>query len=40
MAVMEAAYEKLMADPAYQAVTQKGYTVIRDNRIELFMLLP
>ena len=40
MAAMETAYEKIMADPAYQAVSAKSLAVIRDNRWELYSLLP
>jgi hypothetical protein len=40
MAVMEAAFERLMADPVYQALTQKPYSIIKDCRWELYTPLP
>jgi hypothetical protein len=38
LAAMEAAYESLLADPAYQALSSAG--VIKDTRMELYQLLP
>jgi hypothetical protein len=40
LAAMEAAYEKIMADPKWQAVNQKSNTIIKDNRLELYTPLP
>jgi hypothetical protein len=40
LAAMEAAYEKIMADSAYQTLTAKSLPVIRDNRWELYTLMP
>lgn len=40
LAAMEAAFEKLLADPAYQALVLKGAHVLRDVRMELYQPLP
>jgi hypothetical protein len=40
MAAMESAFEKLTADPVYQNVNVKSIPVIRDNRWELYSILP
>jgi hypothetical protein len=40
LAAMEAAYEKLMLDPAYQSVNQKSSLILKDNRLELYTPLP
>jgi hypothetical protein len=39
MAAMETAFEKVMADPVYQGVTEKSLLLIRDNRWELYSVL-
>jgi hypothetical protein len=40
LAAMEAAFEKVMADPGWQAVNAKGLTIIKDQRWELYSVLP
>ena len=40
LAAMEAAYEKFMADPAWQALNLKSSPILKDNRVELYTPLP
>jgi hypothetical protein len=40
MAAMEATWEKVMADPDWQAVYAKSMGTIRDNRWELYRVIP
>ena len=40
MAVMEATYEKIMADPQYQKLGSETIAAIESNQIEYFTLLP
>ena len=40
LAAMESHYEKILADPAYQALQAKSLPVMRDNRWELYSVLP
>ena len=40
LAAMEAAYEKLMVNPEWQALYQGSNTILRDSRMELYMPLP
>ena len=40
LAAMEAAYEKLMVNPEWQALYQRSSTVLRDSRMELYTPLP
>ncbi len=40
LAAMEAAFEKLMADPEWQALGERANSILRDIRIELLMPLP
>ncbi|HMN59504.1 MAG TPA: NIPSNAP family protein [Anaerolinea sp.] len=39
MSSMEAAYEKAMADPAWQALVAKSNEMIRDHRYEVYLVL-
>jgi hypothetical protein len=40
MAVMEATFEKAYADPDYQKLMAKSFSILRDNRVEMLMPLP
>ena len=40
LAALEAAFEKALADPDYQAVYAKSIGIIRDSRWELYQVLP
>lgn len=40
LAAMEAAYEKLFADPAYQALNAEFNSIIKDGYSEILMPLP
>lgn len=40
LAAMEAAYEKLTADPEWRALGAEGFGIIESNRIELYEPLP
>lgn len=40
MAALEAAYEKLLADPEYHKLTQESGMIIEENHLGLYMLLP
>jgi hypothetical protein len=40
LADMEKAYEKLMADPEWKALEPKADTIVKDNRLEILLILP
>ena len=40
MAALEAAYDKAMADPGWQAQAAKSGAIIKDTRYELYAVLP
>lgn len=40
MAVMESTYEKIMADPEYQALSKEGIGIIKSSRMEAYTPLP
>jgi hypothetical protein len=40
LAVMEEAYAKLQGDPLFQELNKRGNGILRDNRYELYMILP
>lgn len=40
LAAMEEAYNKLMVDPVFQELGKRGNGILRDNRFELYIILP
>jgi len=40
LAAMETAFNKLMADPEWQALGPRAETIIRDDRLELLFIMP